>query len=128
MYALRLPSLRLDFLSPTVRGPRRRSKMICKSTQLIGEITKIAETADITGITSSRLQIRKRRGISVTLMMQRSDARSIAPQDMIWKSAKLFRNVKRCHHHQHRWPRNPIGANTDGPILPPPTSKWERST
>jgi hypothetical protein len=44
--------------------------------------------------------------------MQRSGARSIIPQDMIWKSAKLFWITRRCHHQQHRWPRNPVRANT----------------
>jgi hypothetical protein len=42
-------------------------------------------------------------------MTPRSGARSITPQDMIWKSAKLFWIVRRCHH-QHRWHRVPDGA------------------
>jgi cell division septal protein FtsQ len=67
----------LSFLSPVARGPQRRSRMIGKSTQLTEEISKIA------GITSSSLRIRKRRAISITLMMQRSGARSIVPQDTI---------------------------------------------
>jgi hypothetical protein len=57
--------------------------MIEKSTQLTGEITKITETIDIMGITSSSPQIRKKRGFFVALMMQRSGVRSIIPLDMI---------------------------------------------
>jgi hypothetical protein len=65
------------------RGPQRRSRTIGRSTQLTEEIAKITETMDITKTASSSPQIRKRRGISITLMMQRSGARSIVPQDMI---------------------------------------------
>jgi hypothetical protein len=82
-YALRLLRSDLNFLSPTARGPQRRSRTIRKSTQLAREIATIVKTTDIIGITSSSLQIRKRRGISVALTMQRSGVRSIAPQDMI---------------------------------------------
>jgi hypothetical protein len=49
---LKLLRLGLDFLSPVSKGHRRRSRTIRKSTQLIGEITKITETTNITGITS----------------------------------------------------------------------------
>jgi hypothetical protein len=72
--------------------------MIGKATQLIGEIEKIVETADIMGIASISPRFIKRIGISIALMMQRSGVRSIAPQDMIWKSAKLFWIIRRCHH------------------------------
>jgi hypothetical protein len=82
-YALRLPRPGLDFLSPVARGPQRRSRTIEKSTQLAGEIAKIAKTADIMGIGSSSPRIRKKRDISVALTMQRSGARSIVPLDMI---------------------------------------------
>jgi hypothetical protein len=88
-YALRLLRPGLDFFSPVARGPRRRSRMIGKSTQLTGEIVKIVVTVDITGIASSSPQIRKRRGILVALMVQRCGVRSITPQDTIWKSAKI---------------------------------------
>jgi hypothetical protein len=98
MYALRLPRPLLDFLNPMARGPRRRRRTIEKSTQLIGEIVKIMETVDITGIASSSPQIRKKRGLSVTLMMQRSGVRSIVPLGMIWRSVKLFCTARRCHH------------------------------
>jgi hypothetical protein len=53
-------------------------------------IARIMETTDTVETDSSNLPIKKRRGISITLMTQRSGARSIAPQDTIWKSAKLF--------------------------------------
>jgi hypothetical protein len=80
---LGLPKPRLDFLSLTARNPRRRSRTIRKSTQLTGEISKIVEIMDIMETASSSPQIRKRRGLSVALAMQRSDARSIAPHDTI---------------------------------------------
>jgi hypothetical protein len=64
--------------------------MTRKSTQLTREIAKIAETVDIVGIASSNPRIRKGRGLYIALTMQRSDTRSIVPQDTIWKSAKLF--------------------------------------
>jgi hypothetical protein len=54
--------------------------MIQKSTQLTGEIAKIV---DIMGIASNSPRIRKKRGLSVALTMQRSGARSIALLDMI---------------------------------------------
>jgi hypothetical protein len=92
MCALRFPKPRLDFLSPAARGPRRRSRMIEKSTRLTEEITK---TVDIMGIASSSPQIRMRRGLSIALMTQRSGARSIVPQDTIRKSEKLFLDHKK---------------------------------
>jgi hypothetical protein len=55
--------------------------MIRKSTQLTEEIAKIAETVYITGIAGSSPRIRKKRGLFVSLMMQRSGARSIVPVD-----------------------------------------------
>jgi hypothetical protein len=126
--ALRLPKLGLDFLSPATRGPRRRNRMIGRSTQLTEEITKIVETMDIMEIACSSPWIRKKRGRSIALMRQKSSARSIVPQDMIWQSAKLFWIVTRCHHHQHWWPKNPVGENTAGLIPPTMMSRWERST
>jgi hypothetical protein len=96
-YALKLLKPELDSLSLVARGSRIRSRTIGKSTQLTGEVTKIVKTVDITKTVSSSPQIRKRRGISVSLTMQRSGARFIVPQDTIWKSAKLFRIAERCH-------------------------------
>jgi hypothetical protein len=49
-------------------------------------ITGIMATVEIA---NSSQRSRRKRGHSVTLMMQRSGVRSIAPQDTIWKSAKL---------------------------------------
>jgi hypothetical protein len=68
---------RLDFLSLMARGPQRRSRMIRKSTQLIEEIARI------TDIAASSPRIKKKRGLSGALTMQRSGARSIIPQGMI---------------------------------------------
>jgi hypothetical protein len=43
--------------------------MIRKSRQLTGEIVKIMETVNITGITNNSLRIRNKRGIFVALAM-----------------------------------------------------------
>jgi hypothetical protein len=51
------------------KGPQRRSRMIRKSRQLTGEIVKIMETVNITGITNNSLRIRNKRGIFVALAM-----------------------------------------------------------
>jgi hypothetical protein len=50
------------------------------------------------GIMSSNSQIRRRRDRSITLLTQRRGARSIIPQDMIWRSVKLFWTTRRYHH------------------------------
>jgi hypothetical protein len=89
--------------------------MIGKSTQLIGDITRIVETADTTEIASSSPRIKRRIGIFIALTTQISGARFIAPQDMIWKNAKLFWIARRCHRQQYRWSRSPDRANIDGP-------------
>jgi hypothetical protein len=61
-------------------------------------IVEIAEITDIVEIASNNLQIRRRWDHSIALPTQRSGARSIIPWDTIWKSAKLFWIVRRCHH------------------------------
>jgi hypothetical protein len=104
------------------QGPQKRSRTTKKSTRLTEEIVDTTETA------SSGPQIRRRRGIFVTLITQKRGVRSIAPQGMIWRSAKLFCIARRCHHQQLRWPRNPVGANIVRPILLTTMSRWERST
>jgi hypothetical protein len=68
-YALRLLRPRLDSWSLTARGPRRRSRMIKKSTRLTVETAWIAETTGIAAIVSSSPQIRRRRGLSSILPM-----------------------------------------------------------
>jgi hypothetical protein len=88
--------------------------MIRRSTQLIVETAGIAE---ITEITSSNLQIRRRRDSSIALPMQRSGVRSIVPPDTIQKSVKLFWITKRCHHQQHWWNKNPDEASIAELIL-----------
>jgi hypothetical protein len=55
---------------------------------------EIAKTIDIVKIVISGPRIRRRRGLS-TLTMQRSGARSITPQDMIWKDCKTFLDHKK---------------------------------
>jgi hypothetical protein len=64
------------------RGPQRRNKMTGKSTLLTEEIARIMKTTNIVETASTNPRIRKRRGIFVALMTQRSGARSIAPQDI----------------------------------------------
>jgi hypothetical protein len=49
----------------------------------IAEITEIAEIVDIVGTVSDNLQIRRRRGIFVVLLMRGSGVRSIISTDMI---------------------------------------------
>jgi hypothetical protein len=58
--------------------------MIEKFTRLTMET---AEIVDIIAIARGGTQIRRRRGLSSILSMQRSGAISIALQGMIWKSA-----------------------------------------
>jgi hypothetical protein len=65
------------------KGPSKKNRTIKKLTQLTREITKITEITDITRTANNSLWIRKRRGLSVALMMQRSDARSVVPRDTI---------------------------------------------
>jgi hypothetical protein len=111
------------------RGPQRKSRTIGRSTQPITETTGIAEIteiADIAGIASSNPRIRRRRDRSITLPMEKSGARSIVPQHTIWKSGKLFWIIRRCHHHQHRWPKNPVKASIAEPI-PITRIKWGKS-
>jgi hypothetical protein len=98
MYALRSPRPELDSLNHVARGPRRKSSTIGRSTQTIMEITGIKEIEDIVGIMSSNSQIRRRRDRSITLLTQRRGARSIIPQDMIWRSVKLYWTARRYHH------------------------------
>jgi hypothetical protein len=90
MCALRPPRPEPDYLNRVARGLQRRSRIIRRSTQLIAKTAGITGTVDITGIVNNNLQTRKRRGFSVALTTQRSGARSIKPQGMIWKNAKLF--------------------------------------
>jgi hypothetical protein len=59
----------------------------------IAEITEIAEIVDIVGTVSGNLRIRRRRGIFVVLLMQRSGVRSIIPTDL--KECKTFLDRKK---------------------------------
>jgi hypothetical protein len=76
------------------RGHQERRRT-GRSTPLIEEIRR---TVEVTGTMGNIPEIKKRRGSSNAPMMQRSDARSIVPMDMIWKSAKLFWITKGCRH------------------------------
>jgi hypothetical protein len=93
-----------------------------------GEIARIVESTNTVETASSSPQFRRRKGLSVTLMTQRSGVRSITPQDMIWKTANFFGITIRCHHQQYRWPRTPNGVNIVGPIPLMTMSRWGRST
>jgi hypothetical protein len=101
------------------KGPQRRW-MIERSTQLTEEILKIMAT------TASSPQIRRRGGIFGIPIMQRSGARFTAPQEMIWKSARLFWIRRRCHHQQHWHPKKLDGYINIGLILTM-MNRWERS-
>jgi hypothetical protein len=72
-------------ITNVTRGRRgRRSRTIGKSIQQIMGITEIM------GIVSNSLRIRRRKGHSDNLPMQKSGVRSIIPQNTIWRSARLF--------------------------------------
>jgi hypothetical protein len=83
-----------------------------------------AVTMGITGIISNSPQTRRRRGLPVTLMMQRSGVRFIILWGMTWKSAKLFWISRRCQH--HKWCKNCIEENIAEMILIT-RSRWTRS-
>jgi hypothetical protein len=80
------------------KGPTKKNQDDRDVNTTNREIAKIVEIADIVGIASSSPRIRRKRGISIALMMQRSGVRSIVLQDTIWKSAKIFWITRRCHH------------------------------
>jgi hypothetical protein len=109
----------LNFLNSTARELQRKKK-IGRSTPLIGEIVKI------TDITASNPQIRKRRGIFGVRTTQRSGVRSIAPWDMIWKSARLLWIARRCRRQQYWCPKKPVGLSSARLILTV-MNRWERS-
>jgi hypothetical protein len=62
--------------------------MIGRSTRPI--IMVVAEITNVTGIISSNLQIKKRRGLSVALSMHKSGAIFIVPRGMASKNARFF--------------------------------------
>ncbi len=88
--------------------------MIGRSTQPIAEIAEIMKITDTAGIVSSNPQIIRGKDHFITQSTQRSGARSIVPQDTIWKSPKLFWTARRCH---HRWHKNQVKANIAELIL-----------
>jgi hypothetical protein len=98
--------------------------MIGRSTPWNEEIRR---TAEDTAIVGNNNPIRRKGDLSDTPTTQRSGVRSIAPMDMIWKSAKLFWIVKRCHSQQRRHPKIPAGENIVE-RSPTETSIWQKST
>jgi hypothetical protein len=88
---------------------------------------EIRKTAEDTGTAENNSQIRRKRDPSDVPMAQKSGARSIAPMDMIWKSAKIFWIVKECRHQQHRHLKIPAGENI-AERSPTEMSIWQRST
>jgi hypothetical protein len=104
-----------------VTRDHQERRTIERSIPLIEEIGRTIEIA------TSSPHIRRRRDPSDALMMQISGVRSIIPQDMIWKSAKLFWIIRRCYHQQHRHLKIFVGANIAEKI-PTVMSIWQRST
>jgi hypothetical protein len=77
---------RPSFWNPKARSPQER-RTIGRSTQPIGDIVRTKETMDIV---ASSPQSRRRRDPSCVPTMQKSGVRSIALQNMIWRSARPF--------------------------------------
>jgi hypothetical protein len=92
--------------------------MIRRSTPRNEEIRRTAE---------NNTHIRRKGDPSDALTTQRSGVKSIAPMDMIWKSAKLFWIAKRCRLQQHRHPKIPAGESIAG-RSPMEMSIWWKST
>jgi hypothetical protein len=67
--------------------------MIGRSTPRNKQIRRIAED---TATAENNPQIRRKGDPSDAPTVHRSDAKSIAPLDMIWKNIKLFWIIKRC--------------------------------
>jgi hypothetical protein len=88
--------------------------MTGRSIQLTGEIARIEETVDIA---TSSPWIRRKRDPSGVPTMQKSGVRSIALQDMIWRSARLFWITRRCRHQQRQHLKIPIGVSIVEMIL-----------
>jgi hypothetical protein len=98
--------------------------MIGRSTPQNKEIRR---TAEDTAIAKNNTLIRRKGDASDAPTTQRSGVRSIAPIDMIWKSAKLFWIIKRCRRQQRRNPKIPIGENIPE-RSPTEMSIWQKST
>jgi hypothetical protein len=98
--------------------------MIGRSTPQNEEIRR---TVEDTATMENNTQIRRKGDPSDAPTMQRSGVKSITPMDMIWKSAKLFWIIKRCHLQQHRHPKIPTGESITG-RSPMEMSIWQKST
>jgi hypothetical protein len=107
------------------RGKGHQEKgMIRRSTPRNEEVRR---TVEDTATTENNTQIRRKGDPSVALTTQRSGAKSIAPMDMIWKSAKLFWITKRCHLQQRWLPKIPVGKSITE-RSPTEMSIWWKST
>jgi hypothetical protein len=82
--------------------------MIGRSTPRNEEIRR---TTEDTAITENNTPIRRKGDPSDAPTMQKNGVRSIAPIDMILKSAKLFWIIKRCCLQQCRHPKISAGEN-----------------
>jgi hypothetical protein len=123
MYAYKLLKPGLDFWSLVARGHQEEGT-IGRSTPRNEEIRR---TAKDTATVENNPQIRRKGDPSDAPIAQRSDAKSIAPMDMIWKNVKLFWIAKRCHLQQRRHPKIPVGESIAG-RSPTETSIWQKST
>jgi hypothetical protein len=98
--------------------------MTGRSTLQNEEIRRIAEDTSIAG---NNTLIRRKGDPSDAPTTQRSGVRSIALMDMIWKSAKLFWIIKRCHPQQRRHPKIPAVENI-AERCSTEMSIWQKST
>jgi hypothetical protein len=79
MFSLRHSRPELDSLNHVTRGHQGRSNRMTGRSIL--QIVGIVETVEIAEIINNIPQSRKRSGCFIAMMMQRSGARSIAPQE-----------------------------------------------
>jgi hypothetical protein len=82
--------------------------MIGRSTPRNEEIRR---TAEDTGIAKNNPQIRRKGDPSDAPTVQKSGVESIAPMDLIWKSANFFWIAKKYCHQQRRHPKITVGES-----------------
>jgi hypothetical protein len=102
----------------------QKEGMIGRSTPQNEEIRR---TTKDTATAENNTQIRRKGDPFDALTAQRSGAKSIAPMDIIWKSAKLFWIVKRYRLQQCRHPKIPAGESIAG-RSPTKMSIWQKLT
>jgi hypothetical protein len=98
--------------------------MIGRSTPRNEEIRRATED---TTTAENNPQSRRKGDPSDAPTAQRSSVKSIAPMDMIWKNARLFYIIKRCHLQQRRHPKIPAGESIAGKS-PTEMIIWRKST